>query len=400
MAIYSVSQINAYISELMSSDALLKRIIVRGEISNFKFHSSGHCYFTLKDETSAIKAVIFRRFAQKLRFRPENGMLVLACGNINVYERDGVYQLYVEQLVPEGAGALSLRYEQLKKQLAEEGLFAEENKKALPMRPKCVGILTSKTGAVVHDIFKVASNRDPSVRLLLFPVSVQGKDAAGQLVEALHYFNAHRNLCDVIIIGRGGGSMEDLWPFNEENVVRAVYASTIPVVSAVGHETDYTLTDFVSDVRAATPSHAAELCVPSREEWLRRLALLENHATDVVREDINTRREQLHKCMNSIVFKNTYYLFGAKYQQLDLFLTQLDNALQKKLDAKKNMLSILAGKISLLNPQAALQRGYSMVYKGKQVVKSTADLKRSDKLKIILTDGQVLVSVEDIAKDM
>ena len=257
MAIYNVSEVNNYIYNLVFADKILQKIMVRGEISNFKLHTSGHCYLTLKDDKAAIKTVIFRRAAQKIKFRPENGMKVIACGNIGVYERDGAYQLYVSQLIPDGVGELNLYYEQLKQKLTAEGLFDEIYKKPLPFYPKCIGIITSKTGAVLHDIFHVASLRNPNVKLLLYPVKVQGQGSAEEITTALKFFNKQR-ICDVIIMGRGGGSIEDLWSFNDEQVVRTVFNSKIPVVSAVGHETDYTLTDFVSDMRAATPSQAAE----------------------------------------------------------------------------------------------------------------------------------------------
>ncbi|WP_196604613.1 exodeoxyribonuclease VII large subunit [Pectinatus haikarae] len=400
MAVYSVSQINSYISEIMSADDNLKKVMIRGEISNFKLHSSGHCYLTLKDDKAAIKSVIFRRFAQKLRFRPENGLMVIACGSISVYERDGTYQLYIEQLIADGAGALSVRYEQLKNQLEEEGLFSPAHKKNLPVHPKCVGIITSKTGAVLHDIFRVAFRRDPSVKLLLFPVPVQGKASSEQLVAALKYFNQHRNLCDVIIIGRGGGSMEDLWPFNDEGVVRAVYSSAVPVISAVGHETDFTLIDFVSDVRAATPSHAAELCIPSREEWLQRLSFLEKNIMNIMRKNFTVLHERLNKCINSIVFKDSYYLLGSRHQQMDQLFAGLDNSLRRQMEIKKSALAVLEGKASLLDPEAAMKRGYSLIYKDKVIINSVSLLSKNDKLKIILADGQVLTSVEDIVKDM
>lgn len=399
MTIYTVTQINAHISDLLRSDALLKKVMIRGEISNFKFHSSGHCYLTLKDENTAIHAVIFRRFAQKLRFRPENGMRVIACGSVSVYERDGAYQLYIEQLIADGAGALSIRYEQLKKQLEAEGLFAIEDKQALPLRPKCIGIITSRTGAVLHDIYTVASRRDASIKLLLYPVLVQGLEAANQLVEALQFFNTHRNLCDVIIIGRGGGSMEDLWSFNEETVVRAVATSQIPVVSAIGHETDYTLTDFASDVRAATPSQAAELCVPSRAEWLQKLTAFEQHLTDIVEGKITNLREQLTRCTDSIALRDTDYLLRDNYQLLDNLTMQLNNQVQVQLSQKENEFAIIKEKITLLDPQKALQRGYSVLAKDDKIIKTVDSLACGDYIHIKLTDGRLAATVEDIEKD-
>ncbi len=400
MSIYSVSEINAYINDLISSNIHLKKVMIRGEISNFKFHSSGHCYLTLKDNSSSIKAVIFRRFAQKLRFRPENGQKVIACGSIGVYDRDGIYQLYIEQLIPDGVGELNLYYEQLKKKLEAEGLFSAENKKHLPLYPKSIGIITSRTGAVLHDIFNVASQRNPSVKLFLFPVSVQGDGSVEQIVSAIKYFNQHKELCDVLIIGRGGGSMEDLWSFNDEHVVRAVFASEIPIVSAVGHETDYTLTDFASDVRASTPSHAAEICVPAQKELLQKLGFLEASLNNMVKKNITKYHERLDRCLNSIVFTDASHLLDNRYQQLDTLMTSLCNTTNKQLIGKKHILDILSEKLSVLDPNAALKRGYSMIYNDGIIINSTEQLNKNDQIKIILSDGKISATVNDIMKGM
>lgn len=400
MSIYSVSEINSYISDLISSNIHLKKVMIRGEISNFKFHSSGHCYLTLKDNASSIKAVIFRRFAQKLRFRPENGQKVIACGSIGVYDRDGVYQLYVEQLIPDGVGELNLYYEQLKKKLDSEGLFSAENKKALPLYPKSIGIITSRTGAVLHDIFHVASQRNPAVKLFLFPVLVQGDGSVEQIVSAIKYFNQHKELCDVLIIGRGGGSMEDLWSFNDEQVVRAVFASEIPIVSAVGHETDCTLTDFASDVRASTPSHAAEICVPAQKELLQRLSFLETSLNNMVKKNITKYHERLNRCLDSIVFTDASHLLDNRYQQLDTLMTSLCNITNKQLTGKKHILDILSEKLSVLDPKAALKRGYSMIYNDEIIVNSISQLNKDEQIRIILSDGQISATVNDIMKGM
>ena len=400
MSIYSVSEINSYISDLISSNIHLKKVMIRGEISNFKFHSSGHCYLTLKDNSSSIKAVIFRRFAQKLRFRPENGQKVIACGSIGVYDRDGVYQLYIEQLIPDGVGELNLYYEQLKKKLDTEGLFSAENKKALPLYPKSIGIITSRTGAVLHDIFHVASQRNPAVKLFLFPVLVQGDGSVEQIVSAIKYFNQHKELCDVLIIGRGGGSMEDLWSFNDEQVVRAVFASEIPIVSAVGHETDCTLTDFASDVRASTPSHAAEICVPAQKELLQRLSFLETSLNNMLKKNITKYHERLDRCLDSIVFTDASHLLDNRYQQLDTLMTSLCNITNKQLTGKKHILDILSEKLSVLDPKAALKRGYSMIYNDEIIVNSISQLNKDEQIRIILSDGQISATVNDIMKGM
>ncbi|WP_196590176.1 exodeoxyribonuclease VII large subunit [Pectinatus frisingensis] len=398
MTIYNVSEINTYIKELFSTDNNLRKVMIRGEISNFKFHSSGHCYLTLKDEHAALRAVIFRRFAQKLRFRPENGMKVIACGSISVYDRDGTYQLYIEQLVPDGIGDLNLYYEQLKNKLTLEGLFNPEHKRSLPIYPKTIGIITSKTGAVLHDIYNVASQRNPAVKLLLYPVMVQGDGSAEQIVKALQYFDCHYDLCDVLIIGRGGGSMEDLWSFNDERVVRAVYAAKLPIVSAVGHETDYTLTDFASDVRASTPSHAAQLCVPSREELLKKIYLLQTNLSNVIENYLASCHTRLNNCRNNKLFNDTYSPLGDSWQQLDLLISQLNNAVNHQFTDKQHIITVLSEKLALLNPETALQRGYSMVYRGNTVITSTDQLAKNDLLQIVLSDGQVSATVNALKK--
>ncbi|WP_196594606.1 exodeoxyribonuclease VII large subunit [Pectinatus sottacetonis] len=400
MPVYNVSEINKYINNLISSDHKLSKVMIRGEISNFKLHSSGHCYLTLKDNTTSIKCVVFHRFAQKLRFKPENGMKIIACGSISVYEKDGVYQLYISQIIPDGIGELNLYYEQLKQKLTQEGLFDDENKKTLPLHVKCIGIITSKTGAVLHDIFTVASHRDPTVKLLLFPVSVQGTASAEQIVNALNFFNTHSDLCDVIIIGRGGGSIEDLWSFNDERVVRAIFSSDIPVVSAVGHETDYTLTDFVSDLRAATPSQAAELCVSSRSELLQKIMLLHSNLCSITNKLLSSHHESLNKYVNHIIFRDPNSLFDDKRQQLDKNIIQFNNLISKHLTDKKNILDILREKIFLLDPIAALKRGYSILYKNTNIIKNVKQLEKNDKVKIILSDGKISAIVDDITEGM
>ncbi|MBB5336386.1 exodeoxyribonuclease VII large subunit [Pectinatus brassicae] len=395
MTIYNVSEINNYIYNLISADNILQKIMVRGEISNFKLHTSGHCYLTLKDDKSAIKTVVFRRAAQKIKFRPENGMKVIACGNIGVYERDGAYQLYVSQLIPDGVGELNLYYEQLKKKLANEGLFEEIYKKPLPLYPKCIGIITSKTGAVLHDIFHVASLRNPTVKLLLYPVKVQGQGSAEEITAALKFFNKHK-LCDVIIMGRGGGSIEDLWSFNDEDVVRTVFKSKIPIVSAVGHETDYTLTDFVSDMRAATPSQAAEFCVPAREEQLQKIELYRTKIYNLVCQQLQYYRERLNNCQQSHVFKQPYKLLDTKYQCIDTLQLKINDICDKYITEKKHSLDILAEKLLLLDPHAALQRGYSMIYKDKQLVNSIKKIKKTEQIQINVSDGFFSATVDEI----
>ncbi len=285
--IYTVSQLNRYIKNRFDDDAVLHNLMIKGEISNFKLHTSGHCYFTLKDNSAGIKCVAFRSNAMNFRFAPQNGMKVIAGGYVSVYERDGAYQLYVKELFPEGVGELTLALEELKKRLYAEGLFDDVHKQELPFYPKVIGVVTSRTGAVIRDICHVAKRRNPYVKIVLYSVLVQGDEAAEEIAQGIEFFN-ERFAVDAIIVGRGGGSMEDLWAFNEERVVRAIFASKIPVISAVGHETDYTLSDLVCDVRAATPSQAAELAVPEK-------AALKNYVEGLHDSLIQQVKTQDHK---------------------------------------------------------------------------------------------------------
>ena len=270
MAVHSVSALTQYIKSMFQTEGMLRNVSVEGELSNYKMYASGHCYFTLKDETASLKGVMFKSRARLLRFQPENGMKVVATGEVSVYERDGTYQLYAERLLPVGAGELSVAFEQMKMRLAAEGLFRAEHKKPLPPFPRTIGIVTSLSGAVLRDIYRVSKRRDPKIRLALCPTLVQGEGAAAEIAAAIRFFNKKYPV-DLLIVGRGGGSMEDLWAFNEELVVRAIHDSVIPVISAVGHETDTTLADYVSDVRAATPSQAAEIAVPEAAVLNRRV---------------------------------------------------------------------------------------------------------------------------------
>ena len=322
MAIHSVSEVNNFIKQLLASTPILSSIMVRGEISNFKCYASGHCYFTLKDASSALKCVMFRSRAQHLRFQPVNGLSVIASGNIAVYERDGVYQLYVDSLVPEGKGDLALAYEQLKNRLAAEGLFAKERKKALPQFPKKIGVVTSLSGAVLRDIYHVTKRRWPAVQLVLYPVQVQGEFSAKQVALAIEFFNT-KYAVDVMIVGRGGGSMEDLWSFNEEVVVRAIAASKIPIISAVGHETDFSLADFAADVRAATPSQAAELAVPDRDELKRYVVRMQRQLAQMARRELNERRLRLQACQKNKLLQRPELLLADRRQRLDNLISSL-----------------------------------------------------------------------------
>ena len=392
--VHRVSDVTNYIKQMFQREPALAHLSVRGELSNFKCYASGHCYFTLKDANSCIKGVMFRSRAQYLRFRPENGMQVVVTGNISVYERDGVYQLYADRMMPEGAGDLALAFEQLKAKLAAEGLFDASHKKPLPKFPKRIGIVTSISGAVLRDIYHVSKRRWPSVQLVLKPVLVQGEEAAGQIAEAIAFFN-EKYPVDVLIVGRGGGSMEDLWAFNEEPVVRAIYASQVPVISAVGHETDFTLADFASDQRAATPSQAAELAVPDRQDYLRYVGSLRARLQQEMQRALTEKRLRLDACLRSTAMKNPQLLLADRAQRLDQLRTRLDSLTKNQLQDRKHQLAIVLQKLDLLNPVHILRQGYGIVEKQGAAVSSIKEIKVGDLLDITLKDGRCRARVEE-----
>lgn len=395
MAIRSVSEVNKFIKQLLASTPILGSIMVRGEISNFKCYASGHCYFTLKDANSALKCVMFRSHAQYLRFQPVNGLSAVASGNIAVYERDGVYQLYVDSLLPEGKGDLALAYEQLKNRLSAEGLFANERKKTLPRFPEKIGVVTSLSGAVLRDIYHVIKRRWPAVQLVLYPVQVQGDFSAEQVAAAIEFFNAKYTV-DVMIVGRGGGSMEDLWSFNEEVVVRAIAASKIPIISAVGHETDFSLADFAADVRAATPSQAAELAVPDRDELKRYVVRMKSQLSQMARQELNERRLRLQVCQKNKLLQSPELLLADRRQRLDTLVSNLRQCIDENITTKHHQLSLTLEKLSVLNPAKTLQRGFTLVEHGKKIVTRAQEVKEGDKLQLTFSDGKVSVVVADL----
>ena len=397
MAIHSVSEVNNFIKQLLASTPILSSIMVRGEISNFKCYASGHCYFTLKDASSALKCVMFRSRAQHLRFQPVNGLSVIASGNIAVYERDGVYQLYVDSLAPEGKGDLALAYEQLKNRLAAEGLFAKDRKKALPKFPKKIGVVTSLSGAVLRDIYHVTKRRWPAVQLVLYPVQVQGEFSAKQVALAIEFFNT-KYAVDVMIVGRGGGSMEDLWSFNEEVVVRAIAASKIPIISAVGHETDFSLADFAADVRAATPSQAAELAVPDRDELKRYVVRMQRQLAQMARRELNERRLRLQACQKNKLLQRPELLLADRRQRLDNLISKLRQCLDENITVKNHQLSLALEKLSVLNPAKTLQRGFALVEHGGKIVTRVQEVKKGDKLQLTFSDGKVSVVAADVTR--
>lgn len=396
--VYSVSDINRLIKDVLDHVPMLSRVQVTGEISNFKRYPSGHCYFTLKDGEAALKCVMFAGRARYLRFQPVNGNKVVASGQISVYERDGVYQLYVSSMSPQGAGALLEAYEKLKAKLAAEGLFAMERKKPLPLLPKRVGIVTSPAGAAVHDVITVSRRRDPGVKLYLYPVKVQGDGAAEEIVRAIRFFNEN-HLADVLIVGRGGGSIEDLWAFNEEPVVRAVAASEIPVVSAVGHETDFTLCDFAADRRAATPSQAAEIVAPDVESYRNGIAAMIAHGRDVLEKRISEEQRRLSAVEGSWVFRHPERLFADEAQRLDQAIQKLVKGIEEQQKEKSRQLSLAAAKLQALSPLSVLVRGYSITQKrDRSVVKSVNDVAPGEPIMTRLSDGALISVVQQVRR--
>lgn len=384
---------------MFDQDRRLSSVFVRGEISNFKQHYSGHCYFTLKDNEAVIKTVMFKSRAQFLKFTPQNGMKVVAGGRVTLYERDGQYQLYAEQLLPEGIGELSLAYAQLKDRLEKEGLFDAARKRELPFLPKAVGVITSATGAAVHDIMTVSRRRHPGIPLFLYPVQVQGEEAPGQIVRALTVLSRLIDI-DVIILGRGGGSIEELWAFNDENVVRAIASSAIPVVTAVGHETDVTLADFVADVRAATPSQAAEIVIPDAKELLRYVMGIRNAIEVAMLTTLKKYRNNLEQYLTSRVFTSPGNLIAERQQILDKQIQDLMKAAENLLTAKQHQFKVAAGQLAVLNPLAVLDRGYSIVHnKDKKVIRRSSDVKVGQNLDIVLRQGQINVKVIKIGEN-
>ncbi len=393
----SVSDVNKYIKDLVSQDIILSGLWVKGEISNFKNHYSGHFYFTLKDEKAVLKCVMFRSHATALPFVPEDGMKMLVRGYISIFERDGQYQLYVEEMQPDGIGALYVAFEKLKKKLQQEGLFDEARKRKLPYMPGSIGVITSSTGAVVKDIINILSRRFYNVNIKVYPVPVQGEAAAPQIADAIRRLNNLANV-DVIIIARGGGSLEELWAFNEEIVARSIYESKIPVISAVGHETDFTIADFVADVRASTPSAAAELVMPERALIENRLDSLKMRLRNAAIQRTAMDRLKLKRLMESVSFKQPFNKVYQERMQLDIQKRYLHKALSVLNAEYRSRLATLAAGLDALSPLNSLARGYSIVrsIKDDTLVKSIKAVRLGDKLEIHMTDGRVECMVEEI----
>jgi len=398
--ILTVSDTNKYIKDMMTKDFILSNLWVKGEISNFKNHYSGHLYFTLKDEKSLIKCVMFRAQASMLKFSPEDGMKAIVRGSVSVYERDGQYQLYADEIQPDGMGSLYIAFEQLKKKLKQEGLFDESRKRSLPYMPASIGVVTSSQGAAVRDIINIISRRFRNINVRICPVQVQGDQAAGQIVLALELLNRLDNV-EVIILARGGGSLEELWAFNEEIVARGIYKSRIPVISAVGHETDFTISDFVADVRAPTPSAAAELAVPERSMVENNLASLLARIRNAAARRIGTDRMLLGKLSNSVTFRRPYNRIFQERMRLDVQSRYMQKAYEKYIDAGSKGLAILTAKLDSLSPLSSLARGYSIVrsQKDNTLIKSVNGVDKGDRLEINVSDGRIECVVDIARKD-
>ncbi len=386
----TVSQLNKYIKQMMDGAPILNNIWIKGEISNCKRHFSGHMYLTLKDDGGVLKAVMFKGALGKLSFEPENGMKVLARGKIGVYERDGAYQLYIEEMVIDGVGELYIAYEKLKKQLEAEGLFSPEHKRALPKFPKTVGVVTAKTGAAVRDIINVLKRRYPLCKVLLYPSLVQGDGAAENICRGIEYFN-ETDSADVLIVGRGGGSIEDLWAFNEEITARAIYSSKIPVISAVGHETDFTIADFVADLRAPTPSAAAEIAVPSVLELRQKFNSYSQRLIFAQEGVIEAKRSKLDK----IKLKDVKTVLNDYRMRFDSFEKMIEKDMRYAIERRKDIIARASGKLDAMSPLAVLSRGYSIAVRAdnKAVIKRESDVLKGDKINVLLGEGEIACEV-------
>ncbi len=384
--ILSVWQVNQYVSRLIEQDYMLSDIWLQGEVSNCKYHQSGHVYFTIKDEKASINAVMFEREARRLAYRITEGMKIYARVRITIYEKTGAYQAYVLDIEKQGKGVLYERFERLKEQLSAEGLFEEAHKKRLPFFPKHVGIITSATGAAVKDILQVAKRRNASIPITIYPTHVQGELAVDEIIEAIEVANKEKRV-DVIILGRGGGSIEDLWAFNEERVARAIYDSQIPIVSAVGHEIDFTISDFVSDKRAATPSAAAELVFPSKSELLEVLNRYQHSLEVRVKERIRAARTELEYLTSRPIYQNKDTFYKMKMQEVDLLRKSLTQGYKEQVAKNERRYTLALQKLDKLSPLNTLMRGYSLVTHNEQVVKSLEDVQLEDNIRVTVTDG-------------
>ena len=389
----TVTELNKYIKNKIAEDEYLNEILIKGEISNFKNHYTGHLYFTLKDENSLIKCIMFKTYAQKLNFMPKDGMKVIILGSVSVFERDGVYQIYAKVMQEDGLGDLYTKYQKLKQKLEELGLFKQEYKKPIPMFPKIIGVLSSQTGSVIKDIINVSTRRNPNVYIRLLPVPVQGEGAAEKIAYGIEYMNKNK-LADILILARGGGSLEDLWPFNEEIVAHSIFNSEIPIISAVGHETDFTIADFVSDLRAPTPSAAAELAVPDIYELNKKIISYEDRLRNSLIKKVELMRLRKEKCMSSVVFKEPTRKINDNYLKIDMHIKQLENLIKQKCKTEKTKYIELVSKLDALSPLKTLSRGYTITEKDNKIIKSKSNLNTGDTINLKFIDGNVIAEVK------
>lgn len=391
--ILSITQLNEYLRGKMDADPMLAQVAVRGEISNYKLYPSGHHYFTLKDESSALRCVLFKGNALRLRFRPENGMKVIAMGKVSVYPRDGAYQLYCTALTMDGVGDLYAAFEQLKKKLAAQGLFDPAHKKPLPPYPGTIGIVTSSAGAAVHDMLRILRKRYPLSRVRLLPVRVQGAEAPGEIAAAIQYANRYC-LADLLIVGRGGGSIEDLWAFNDERVAYAIYQSEIPVISAVGHEPDVTISDYVADLRAATPSNAAELAVPDQDALRQNLDAMSNAMASALSRQIKSARQHLQVLAGSAALQSPTGYLEQRRQGVELLKNRLVSAQNQNITRKKQRYIAAISKLDAMSPLKVLTRGYSMTCTEQgEVVRSVSQVELGERIRVSLSDGMLSATV-------
>ena len=393
--VLSITQINEYLKNKLEADPTLGAVAVRGEISNYKMYPSGHHYFTLKDEGSALKCVMFKGNAMRLRFRPENGMKVIAMGRISVYPRDGAYQLYCTAMAMDGVGDLYAAFEQLKKKLAGEGLFDPAHKKPIPKYPGVIAIITSSAGAAVHDMLRILRHRYPLTQVRLLPVRVQGAEAPGEIADAIRYAN-HYHLADLLIVGRGGGSIEDLWAFNDERVAYAIYDSEIPVISAVGHEPDVTISDYAADLRAATPSNAAELAVLDQDALRQTLDAMSAEMATVLNRQIKAARQHLQVLSQSPSLSSPTGYLEQKGKNLEILKNRLAAAQNQQITTKKQRYIACVSKLDAMSPLKVLTRGYSMAQTEEgQVLRSVKQAELGQRIQVLFSDGELLATVMD-----
>jgi exodeoxyribonuclease VII large subunit len=397
--IITVTEINNYIKNILSADSLLSDVSVRGEVSNFKHHYTGHMYFTLKDEGGVIKCVMFKMNAYSLKFLPQDGMRVVVRGYVSVFEKAGQYQLYATEIIQDGAGELHMAFERLKKELQEKGMFDSRHKKQLPFLPSTVCVVTSSTGAVIRDIINVISRRFPNVHIRLVPTAVQGPDAPGEISRAVRLIN-EKKLGDVIIVARGGGSIEELWAFNERIVAESIFESVIPVVSAVGHETDFTIADFVADVRAPTPSAAAELVVPEKNMLMMDLDRMRKRLANALMKTLAEKKGMLERLKYSIVFRQPYNRIYQERMQLDILLKSLSSSMKAAVEKEKARFSVAVGRLDSINPLKTIARGFGAVNAAETglFIKSVDEVKEGDDINVTLADGKLGCTVNGVEK--